>query len=68
MPDQKKMRRHERLAQVLTKDELAYLSRAIFRQRTDKSDDEPKLASQLDPLISLARDVHVEGENDATAR
>jgi hypothetical protein len=39
----------------LSEEELAYLSRAIFRQRTDKPDDEPVLASQLDPKISVAR-------------
>lgn len=40
----------------LNETELAYLSRAIFRQRMDKPDDEPELASQLDPKISVARD------------
>lgn len=39
----------------LSKEELAYISRAIFRQRIDKPDDEPTLASQLDPKISIAR-------------
>jgi len=50
-----RMRRSDRLARLLTERELAYLSRAIFRQRTDKPDDEPGLAAQLDPLISVAR-------------
>jgi len=35
--------------------ELAYISRAIFRQRIDRPEDEPELASHLDPKISLAR-------------
>lgn len=48
--------RQDRLARVFTKEELAYLSRAIFRQRLDRPDDEPELAAKLDPLISLARD------------
>ena len=50
-----KLRRSERLGRLLTEQELAYLSRAIFRQRMDAPDDEPQLASQLDPLISVAR-------------
>lgn len=40
----------------LTEKELSYISRAIFRQRLDKPEDEPELASQLDPKISIARD------------
>lgn len=40
----------------LSERELAYLSRAIFRQRIDKPDDEPKLVAKLDPKISIARD------------
>jgi hypothetical protein len=48
-------RRIDRLARVLTERELAYLSRAIFRQRIDRPDDEVALAAQLDPLISVAR-------------
>lgn len=51
-----RVRRIDRLGRLLTKRELEYLSRAVFRQRMDKPDDEPTLASQLDPLISLARD------------
>jgi len=39
----------------LTERELAYLSRAIFRQRIDKPDDEPDVAASLDPKISVAR-------------
>jgi hypothetical protein len=50
-----RLRRSDRLARLLTERELAYLSRAIFRQRTDKPDDEPHLAEQLDPLVSVAR-------------
>lgn len=50
-----RLRRSDRLARILTKDELAYLSRAIFRQRMDAPDDSTVLASQLDPLISVAR-------------
>ena len=49
------MDRADRLAEILTEQELNYLSRAIFRQRVDKPDDEPKLAAELDPLISLTR-------------
>ena len=44
------------LADILTEDELKYLSRAIYRQRIDSPEDEPELASHLDPLISVARD------------
>ncbi len=40
----------------LSERELAYLSRAIFRQRMDAPEDEANLASHLDPKISLARD------------
>jgi hypothetical protein len=50
-----KMRRSDRLARLLTEQELAYLSRAVFRQRIDAPDDAPSLAAQLDPLISVAR-------------
>jgi hypothetical protein len=50
-----KLRRSDRLARILTERELAYLSRAIFRQRMDKPEDEPALAASLDPLISVAR-------------
>ncbi len=50
-----RMRRSDRLARVLGEAELAYLSRAVFRQRTDSPGDEPRLSSQLDPLISAAR-------------
>jgi hypothetical protein len=50
-----RLRRSDRLARLLTERELAYLSRAIFRQRTAKPDDEPYLAAQLDPLVSVAR-------------
>jgi len=39
----------------LTEKELAYLSRAIFRQRIDKPDDEPELAATLDGNISVWR-------------
>lgn len=39
----------------VTTKELAYLSRAIFRQRLDAPDDEPEVASSLDPKISIAR-------------
>lgn len=39
----------------LTERELAYISRAIFRQRIDKPDDDPEVASQLDPKISVYR-------------
>lgn len=39
----------------LSAEELAYLSRAVFRQRLDAPDDEPDLAAQLDPKISVAR-------------
>ena len=52
-------RRSIRLAEVLREEELAYLSRAIFRQRMDAPDDEPELASRLDPLISVARQQHL---------
>lgn len=48
-------RRSYRLANLLTQRELAYLSRAIFRQRADAPDDEPDLATHLDPLISIAK-------------
>jgi hypothetical protein len=54
MRNYKKSRQAE-IAHALTERELAYISRAIFRQRIDKPDDEPELASKLDPLISLAR-------------
>lgn len=47
--------RADDVAQVFTERELAYLSRAVFRQRTDKPEDEPELASSLDPLLSVAR-------------
>lgn len=40
---------------TLTDRELAYLSRAIFRQRLDAPGDEPILAAKLDPRISVAR-------------
>ena len=50
-----RLRRIDRLARLLTADELGYLSRAVFRQRVDKPDDQPQLAAQLDPLISVAR-------------
>ncbi len=50
-----RMRRIDRLGRLLTERELAYLSRAIFRQRTDRPDDEPELAAQLEPLVSVAR-------------
>ena len=40
----------------LSERELAYISRAIFRQRMDKPDDEPELASKLDPKISVFRE------------
>lgn len=50
-----RLRRSDRLARLLTARELAYLSRAIFRQRTDKPSDETELAAQLDPLVSVAR-------------
>lgn len=50
-----RMRRSDRLGRLLTECELAYLSRAVFRQRTDKPDDSPELAAKLDPLISVAR-------------
>jgi hypothetical protein len=49
------MRRVDRLARLLTDQELAYLSRAVFRQRMDRPDDEPALAAQIDPLLSVAR-------------
>jgi hypothetical protein len=39
----------------LTERELAYISRAIFRQRLDRPDDEPHLIPSLDPKISIAR-------------
>lgn len=39
----------------LTEKELAYLSRAVFRQRIDKPDDEPELAATLDGNISVWR-------------
>lgn len=39
----------------LNEKELAYLSRAIFRQRLDAPNDEESLASKLDPKISVAR-------------
>lgn len=47
--------RADDVAQVFTERELAYLGRAVFRQRTDKPEDEPELASRLDPLLSVAR-------------
>ncbi len=50
-----RLRRSDRLARILTERELAYLSRAIFRHRIDKPDDEPELAAQLDPMLSVAR-------------
>lgn len=50
-----RMRRSDRLAHILTERELAYLSRAVFRQRMDKPDDEAELSASLDPLISVAR-------------
>ena len=50
-----RMRRIDRLARVLTERELAYLSRAMFRQRMDKPDDSPDIAAKLDGLISVAR-------------
>jgi len=40
----------------LTYQELAYISRAIFRQRIDRPDDMPHLTPSLDPKISVARD------------
>lgn len=51
------MRRVDQLAQVLTHEELKYISRAIFRHRIDKPHDHPKLAAQLDPLVSVAASV-----------
>lgn len=39
----------------LSERELSYLSRAIFRQRIDKPEDEPEIAAALDPKISVAR-------------
>jgi hypothetical protein len=45
----------DKLGRALTERELAYLSRAIFRQRMDAPDDEPELATRLDPLVSVAR-------------
>src|SRR4051812_14931647 len=39
----------------LTEKELAYLSRAVFRQRIDKPDDEPELAATLDGNLSVWR-------------
>lgn len=39
----------------LSEQELAYISRAIHRQRIDKPEDEPVLAAVLDPKISVAR-------------
>ncbi len=50
-----RMRRSDRLGRLLTADELAYLSRAVFRQRMDAPADRPELAAQIDPLISVAR-------------
>lgn len=50
-----RMRRSDKLSRLLTERELAYLSRAVFRQRMDKPDDEPVLAASLDPLLSVAR-------------
>ena len=50
-----RLRRSDRLARILTKQELAYLSRAIFRQRMDRPNDSPAIAAQLDPLVSVAR-------------
>lgn len=52
-------RRADELARILTKAELAYLSRAIFMRRIEKPDDEPQLSAKLDPLISVARDLAV---------
>lgn len=48
-------RRADKLARTLTPAELLYLSKAVFRQRTDKPDDQPDVAASLDPLISVAR-------------
>jgi hypothetical protein len=39
----------------MTSEQLAYLSRAMFRQRMDKPDDSPALAASLDPHISIWR-------------
>lgn len=48
----------------LSERELAYISRAIFRQRIDKPQDEPKLAAELDPKISIARARAQDAEGD----
>lgn len=55
----KSRRRSIELAAILTEQELAYLSRAIFRQRLDAPEDSPDLAAQIDPLISVARQQHL---------
>ena len=60
-----RMRRSDQLARLLTKRELAYLSRAIFRQRIDAPDDEPVMAARLDPLVSLAR-MRADSQEDKT--
>lgn len=49
----------------LTEKELAYLSRAVFRQRMDKPDDESELSATLDGNISVWRmRARKEEEND----
>lgn len=55
----KAKRRSYILADALSEEELAYLSRAIFRQRMDAPEDQPELAARLDPLISTARQRHL---------
>lgn len=47
--------------------ELAYLSRAVFRQRVDAPDDEPELAARLDPKISVARIRARDGEDGGSS-
>lgn len=50
----------------LTYQELAYISRAIFRQRIDRPDDSPHLTPSLDPKISVARDRARKEEKELT--
>lgn len=40
----------------MTADQMAYLSRAVFRHRVDAPQDEPILVASLDPHVSVWRD------------
>lgn len=48
--------------------ELSYISRALFRQRIEAPEDEPELASRLDPKISVARYREQKQDGDVPAQ